>query len=100
MKRALNTLFLDRQGVKAITGISTEDLDHDKVQNPFPPSPSMERALNSLSLDRQVTKTLRWCTKVQSEPAAGAEGCEEDAAGGRPGGAPTNDGARGLVVRL
>ena len=58
MKRALNTLFLDRQGEKAITGIPTEDFDHDTVQNPFSPCLSMKRALNTLSLDRQAKKDI------------------------------------------
>ena len=58
MKRALNTLFLDRQGEKAITGIPTEDFDHDTVQNPFSPCLSMKRALTTLSLDRQVKKDI------------------------------------------
>ena len=60
MKRALNTLFLDRLEEKAITSIPTEDFDHDTVQNPFSPCLSMERALNTLSLDRQVKKDITW----------------------------------------
>ena len=50
--------FLDRQGEKAITGIPTEDFDHDTVQNPFSPCLSMKRALTTLSLDRQVKKDI------------------------------------------
>ncbi len=68
MKRALNTLFLDRQGEKAITGIPTEDFDHDTVQNHFSPCLSMKRALNTFPSAGSRKRTSQGHAKVPKSP--------------------------------